>query len=63
MYTVPKTEFGPRLGFAYRLGAGSRPMVLRGGYRISHFTIPLRTWTAGERFERTVFCSLVEQQR
>ncbi len=58
MYTTPKTEFGPRLGFAYRLGGSSRPMVLRGGYRISRFTIPLRTWTAGERSNAPFFARL-----
>ncbi len=49
LYTTTKTDFGPRVGFAYRLGGGNRPMVLRGGYRISHFTIPLRAWTAQMR--------------
>ncbi|PYT27685.1 MAG: hypothetical protein DMG57_17425 [Acidobacteria bacterium] len=44
-----KADFGPRAGFAYRLGNGKRPLVLRSGYRISHFTIPLRAWTASER--------------
>src|SRR5262249_22959954 len=41
--------FGPRLAFAYRLREGARPLVLRGGYRISYFPIPLRTWTARMR--------------
>ena len=35
LFRVPKTDFGPRLGFAYRMGAGKREIVLRGGYRIS----------------------------
>ena len=40
MYTNWK-NFGPRLGFAYRLQEGARPLVVRGGYRISYFPIPL----------------------
>jgi Carboxypeptidase regulatory-like domain len=58
LYKSPKNEFGPRVGFAYRLSSGNRPMVLRGGYRISHFTIPLRTWTAGERSNAPYFARL-----
>ena len=49
MYRSTRTDFGPRAGFAYRIGDGNRAMVLRGGYRISHFTIPLRAWTASQR--------------
>jgi len=49
LHRVPKTDFGPRVGFAYRLPGGNRAMVLRGGYRISHFTVPLRAWTASQR--------------
>ncbi len=37
-------DFGPRLGFAYRLGADPRPFVPRGGYRTSYFPIPMYTW-------------------
>jgi hypothetical protein len=58
LYKTSKTDFGPRAGFAYRIGTGSRPMVLRGGYRISHFTIPLRVWTAGERSNAPFFARL-----
>jgi len=42
-------NFGPRLGFAYRAGNGSKSFVIRGGYRISYFPIPLRPWTARMR--------------
>ena len=38
-------NFGPRLGFAYRVSEGARPAVLRGGYRISYFPIPMRVWS------------------
>jgi hypothetical protein len=48
MSTTPN-NFGPRLGFAYRAGDGERAFVLRGGYRISYFPIPLRPWTARMR--------------
>lgn len=44
-----KDNFGPRLGFAYRAGDGAKSVVLRGGYRISHFPIPMRPWTARMR--------------
>jgi hypothetical protein len=42
-------DFGPRLGFAYRAGDGPSSFVMRGGYRISYFPIPLRPWTARMR--------------
>ena len=42
-------DFGPRLGFAYRGGDGARSFVLRGGYRVSYFPIPLRPWSARMR--------------
>ncbi len=42
-------NFGPRLGFAYRLGNGARSAVLRGGYRTSYFPIPLVAWMARMR--------------
>jgi hypothetical protein len=58
LYRVPKTNFGPRAGFAYRLGGGNRPLVMRGGYRISHFTIPLRAWTAQQRSNAPYYARL-----
>lgn len=48
MYSNP-WDFGPRGGFAYRLGSGSRPVVLRGGYALYGFPIPLRTFNARMR--------------
>jgi hypothetical protein len=49
LMTSPKTDFGPRLGFAYKMSEGSKPLVLRGGYRISYFHIPMRPWVARMR--------------
>jgi hypothetical protein len=43
------TNFGPRLGFAYRATTGAKPLVVRGGYRISYFHIPLSSWAARMR--------------
>ncbi|MFB3828128.1 MAG: carboxypeptidase regulatory-like domain-containing protein [Bryobacteraceae bacterium] len=37
-------DFGPRLGVAYRVGGGLRPLVVRGGYRLSYFPLPVRSW-------------------
>lgn len=37
-------NFGPRLGFAYRGGNGMSSFVVRGGYRISTYPIPYRSW-------------------
>ncbi|MGH2349442.1 MAG: TonB-dependent receptor domain-containing protein, partial [bacterium] len=42
-------DFGPRVGFAYRALDGARAFVIRGGYRISYFPIPMRPWTARMR--------------
>lgn len=42
-------DFGPRLGLAYRALDGPRAFVVRGGYRISYFPIPMRPWTARMR--------------
>jgi hypothetical protein len=44
-----KRDLGPRIGFAYRAGDGAKSFVVRGGYRISYFPIPLRPWTARMR--------------
>lgn len=35
-------DFGPRAGFAYRIGSGNRMMVLRGGYSIFAYPESLR---------------------
>ena len=48
MSSTPR-NFGPRLGFAYRAGDGKGAFVVRGGYRIAYFPIPLRPWTARMR--------------
>jgi len=48
MYSNTK-NFGPRLGFAYRLGDGKRDLVLRSGYRISYYAVPVRYWSATMR--------------
>ena len=34
-------DFAPRLGFAYRTSAGNRPLVVRGGFAISYFPVPI----------------------
>ncbi len=48
MYSNP-WDFGPRAGFAYRFGSGRRSTVLRGGYALYGFSIPLRTFNARMR--------------
>ncbi len=48
MYSNPH-DFGPRAGFAYRLSTGRRSTVLRGGYALYGFPIPLRTFNARMR--------------
>ena len=48
MYTN-KWDFGPRAGFAYRLSGGSRPVVVRGGYGIYGYPMPLRAFDARMR--------------
>ena len=40
---------GPRLGFAYRLTTGARPLVIRGGYSRFAFPIHLRAWSGTAR--------------
>ena len=49
LWDTPKKNFGPRLGFAYRVGEGAKGFVVRGGYRISYFHIPLGPWAARMR--------------
>jgi hypothetical protein len=44
-----KDGFGPRLGFAYRATGGSKPLVVRGGYRISYFHFVMGGWAARMR--------------
>ena len=62
MYTTTRTDFGPRIGFAWRTAQGNRPLVLRGGYRISHFTLPLRSWTASQRSNAPFYVRLTSSK-
>lgn len=34
-------DFAPRLGFAYQITPGNRPLVVRGGYSLAYFPIPI----------------------
>src|SRR5262249_52144305 len=43
------TNFGPRLGFAYRALDGKNAFVLRGGYRVSSYTQPLSNWVGSQQ--------------
>jgi hypothetical protein len=49
MIKTSKDGFGPRLGFAYRMGDGAKSLVLRGGYRISYFHFVMGGWAARMR--------------
>ena len=42
--TSNKLDFAPRLGLAYKVTGGARPIVLRGGYALSYFHIPTNPW-------------------
>jgi hypothetical protein len=44
-----KHDFAPRLGFAYQFGQGRKSFVLRGGYSIEYFPIPLYPYGARMR--------------
>jgi hypothetical protein len=48
MYTN-KWDFGPRVGFAYKTSGGPRPLVVRGGYSIFGYPMPLRDFNARMR--------------
>jgi hypothetical protein len=41
-------QLGPRLGFAYRLGEGQRPVIFRGGYRMSYYPQKLQDWVGAQ---------------
>ena len=41
-----KKDFGPRVGFAYQAGDTERPWIIRGGYRVSYFMVPLASWAS-----------------
>ncbi len=49
MMTSPKNDYGPRLGFAYRMGDGAKQVVIRSGFRVAYFHIPTRPWVARMR--------------
>jgi hypothetical protein len=49
MINTSKDGFGPRLGFAYRVGDGPKSFVVRGGYRISYFHFVMGGWAARMR--------------
>ena len=42
--TAGKRDFGPRAGFAWRAGEGARSFVIRGGYSVSFFPVPVFTF-------------------
>ena len=44
-----KWDFGPRAGFAWRLGSLARPIVVRGGYGLYAFSESLRLYTGNLR--------------
>ncbi len=49
LINLNKWDFGPRVGFAYRLGSLNHPTVLRGGYAIYAFPESLRLITCETR--------------
>jgi hypothetical protein len=49
MMYLNKWDFNPRAGFAYKFSAGSRPIVMRGGYGIYGYPMPLRAFNARMR--------------
>ena len=44
-----KRDFNPRVGFAYKFSDGPRPLVVRGGYSIFGYDMPLRAFDARMR--------------
>src|SRR4029077_15433321 len=42
-------DLGPRASFAYRAGDGARSFVVRGGYSIAYFHIPIYSYGARMR--------------
>jgi hypothetical protein len=49
LLTSSKNDFGPRAGFAYRAFDGAKSFVLRGGYSVSYFHVPLYSYGARMR--------------
>jgi hypothetical protein len=41
-------QFGPRVGFAYRTSNGNRPIIIRGGYRMSYFLQTIQNWVGAQ---------------
>jgi hypothetical protein len=37
-------DLGPHVGFAYRLGEGRKSTVLRGGFSLNYFPVPMWVW-------------------
>lgn len=50
-----KTDLGPRLGFAYRALDGKKSFVVRGGYSVSYFHLPLFMYGARMRKNSPLF--------
>ncbi len=44
-----KWDFGPRAGFAYKMSDAARPLVVRGGYALFGYPMPLRAFNARMR--------------
>ena len=44
-----KWDFNPRTGFAYKMTGGTRPFVVRGGYGLYGYPMPLRAFNARMR--------------
>jgi hypothetical protein len=42
------SQFGPRLGFAYRALDGAKSFVVRGGYRVSYYPQKLQDWVGAQ---------------
>jgi hypothetical protein len=42
------SQFGPRLGFAYRALDGPKSFVVRGGYRVSYYPQKLQDWVGAQ---------------
>ena len=49
LMTADHRDFGPRASFAYRAGDGAKSFVVRGGYSIAYFHIPVYDYGARMR--------------
>ena len=52
-------NFGPRIGFAYRVSDGRKAFVIRGGYRISYYTEPISNWFNSQSAAQLVSANFV----